>query len=78
MKTPKVIKYKNQIYYKKIRIYKYHTRPFTGYFGGYWKWEWNDKGELYKEWLFQVVELAYWQVERDMKEMLKHFKIEYE
>lgn len=77
IRTPKVVKYQGRNYYKELRTYKYHTRPFTGYFGGYWTWEYNENDELTKKWMFQVVELAEWQVENAMEFMLNRFKVKY-
>jgi len=75
-RAPKVIKKDGKFYFKELKTYKYHTKPLTGYKGGYWTWEYDeDNGTLKEKWLFQAVELAEWQLEKVFLEMLKHWKL---
>lgn len=74
-RAPKVVKKNGKFYYKELKSYKYHTKPLTGYKGGYWTWEIDDCGNLKQKWLFQAVELAEWQLEKVFLEMLKHWNL---
>ena len=74
-RAPKVVIKDGKYYYKELKTYKYKTKPFTGYKGGYWTWEINgENGSLTQKWLFQSIELAEWQLEKVFLEMLKHWK----
>lgn len=74
-RAPKVIKKGNIYYYKELKTYKYKTKPFTGYIGGYWTWEYDENDNLIQKWLFQVVELSEWQIEEAFLDVLKQWKL---